>query len=137
MSTEENEELVLVHEDYIDEQGIDESEFPQDIIDSISDIDALIDQYNEMDEEDEQISVIEEKINNSSKVIKASIISWERMKPSAPPTPPIDNPAPPKEGEEPIEGKEKAKEGSEPPIEKKKEEKKEKGGYDDFFWMQQ
>jgi hypothetical protein len=130
--SEENNELVLVHEDYISDKQIDETTLPQEIIDSIGEIDTLIDQYAEMDENAEGFDALEKSIEDKSKLIKADIVSWEinSSTPPAPPTPPTggedgkdskDDPTPPTEGE-----------GADP---KKKEDKPKEKAKSPFFWM--
>jgi hypothetical protein len=84
MSTEENDDLTLVHEDYIDEHSIDETTLPQQVRADIDAIDAKIDSYNLLDEnDDEDAEALEREIEGMSRKIKVDIINFRNAAPPA------------------------------------------------------
>jgi hypothetical protein len=119
MSTEENDDLTLVHEDYIDEHSIDETTLPQQVRADIDAIDAKIDSYNLLDEnDDEAAEALEREIEGMSRKIKVDIINFRN---AAPPAASTENPKP-NEGEgdsgQSNDGKEKKQENPAPKTSK-------------------
>lgn len=133
MSEENNEELVLVHEDYIDEKGIDESTLPTEIVNDIKDVDTMIDTYNGLPEDDPQNDELLKSIETKSKLIKAAIVSWEVNKPADPIDPKVEPKVEPTSGENPP----KPADPIDPKVEpKEKEPKPKKDESSDYFsWM--
>lgn len=86
MSTQNSDELTLVHEDYIDDNGIDESTLPTEIQEMIKDIDNEIDEYNLLPDGDDAVLF---RINNQSKAIVSKIEKWK----SGVSTPPVQTAA--------------------------------------------
>jgi hypothetical protein len=85
MSTEENDDLTLVHEDYIDEHSIDETTLPQQVRADIEDIDDKIDSYNLLDEDDDEAAeALEREIEGMSRKIKVDIMNYFTSQGSAP-----------------------------------------------------
>jgi len=75
-----SEQIELIHEVYIDENSIDESTLPENIQTKIGEIDVVIDMYNEMGEDDEQLADVEAQIEAKSKVLKALIETFYTSK---------------------------------------------------------
>lgn len=125
MSTEEN-NLTLVHEDYIEEKGIDESTLPTEITSEMDALETMITQHSEMDDDSEEIDALEKAIEDKSRVIKANIVTWEvntpAVEPIVPPVEPATPPADPNEPKPNTPPTTPPKSGTEQPP--KKEEKK-------------
>lgn len=83
MSTE-NEEYTLVHEDYIDEHQIDESELPKNIQNAILAIDTKIGEYENLPEGDEREEEMEDEIDVMSRKIKVDIMNYFTSQGNAP-----------------------------------------------------
>jgi hypothetical protein len=76
MSTEQNsDDLTLVHEDYISDNGIDETTLSANVLSKISALDARISAYDNMDEDDETLNEVEASIEAASVDIMNTIIA--------------------------------------------------------------
>jgi hypothetical protein len=75
MSENNSDDLTLVHEDYISDNGIDETTLSASTLSKISAIDAKISAYDNMDEDDETLSEVEAQIEAASVDIMNDIIA--------------------------------------------------------------